>query len=174
MEQTPGCLRRADGTQVGVIIHTEYAKDAAGNTIVHRVIYSDSAGAPITLAAGESVYPGCCEREDVVVTGDGTQIAGAVRAATAAFSGAPDTFSTAAIGGTLHSITIAARGVADGLPGLTPNQVVVSLPGGNKVALLNGESRTFSVERSQDKELRREYDVSATGNAYATITWTVI
>lgn len=174
MEQMPGCLRRADGTKEGIIIHTEYGNNAAGSTIVHRTVYSDSSGVPITLAAGESVSPGCCERDDVVVTGNGTQIAGSVRAGTPEFNGAPDAFSTGAISGLLQSITILAVGVVDGLPGQTADQVIVIPPGGQQLALYNGESRTFSVVRTQDRELRRDYEVAASGNAYATITWTVV
>jgi hypothetical protein len=108
------------------------------------------------------------------VIGDGFQIAGPTRAALPAFNGAPDTFDTSAIGGMLQSVTVTAFSSQAGLPGLTANQVVVSMPGGNKINLAPGETRTWSVEREQDQELKREYSFVATGNAYATITWTVV
>ena len=108
------------------------------------------------------------------VIGDGFQIAGPTRSGTPAFAGAPDNFNTAAFGGQLQSITVAARGVTDGIPGQTANQIIVTMPGGAAIAMMNGETRTWSVERDQDAELKREFDFKATGNAYATITWTVV
>lgn len=172
MEQMVGCLRKADGTTQAIIIHTEYAKDAAGNTIVHRVIYADSTGAPLVLAVGDTVTPGCCAATDVAIVGDGVQIAGPARAALTAFFGAANTWDTSAVPGKLHSITVAAKSVQDGLPGTMPDFVIVALPGGNKIALMDGEVRTFSVARDFDAELKREYSFEASGMAYATITYT--
>lgn len=173
-EVVAGCRRFPDGTTQPVLIHIEYGVNTAGSVIVVRTLYTDAASVPITLGAGETVVPGCCATEPVKVVGDGVQIAGPTRAATAAFSGAPDTFSTSAIAGLLQSITVTAFATSPALPGQAANQVVVAMPGGNKIALAAGESRTWSVERGQDLELAREYEITAAGNAYATITWTVV
>lgn len=58
--QTPGCLRRADGTVQDVIIHTEYASNAGGGVIPYRTLYTLADSTPIALAAGDVVTPGLC------------------------------------------------------------------------------------------------------------------
>lgn len=156
------------------MIHTEYGFDAAGNVIVVRTIYSDSASNPIALAPGEAVTPGSCDMPSVGVVSDGVQIAGSTRASTPEFSGAPDTFSTSAIGGALQAIAITAFASTPSLPGNATDQVIVVTPGGNKIVLAGGETRSWAVERGQDQELKREFDIYASGDAYATISWTVV
>jgi hypothetical protein len=111
---------------------------------------------------------------DLIVIGGAATIAGATRALTPAFIGAPSNFTTATVPGILHSITVSARGVTDGFIGLTTNQVTVATPSGTSINLMSGETRTFSVERSMDGLLNREYVVDAFGGAYANITYTYI
>lgn len=61
IEKEVGCRRDALGAAVGnVFVHTEYRRNAAGETVVYKVRYTDSVGAPITLGAGETVTPGGC------------------------------------------------------------------------------------------------------------------
>jgi hypothetical protein len=55
-----GCMTNAAGIKTGVNIHYEYALNAAGETIVYKTRYTDAAGVPIVLGAGESVAPGPC------------------------------------------------------------------------------------------------------------------
>lgn len=108
------------------------------------------------------------------IIGDAFQIAGPDRNVLPPFNGAPTGFNTSAIGGKLQSITVTAFATTPGLPGMTANQIIVALPGGNKVNLAPGETRTWSVERDQDDELTRDFDIAALGMAYATISWTVV
>jgi hypothetical protein len=62
LEKTIGCLKDGAGTPIrSVEIHTEYGKNATGGTIVVATRYTDAAGVPITLAAGETVTPGECQ-----------------------------------------------------------------------------------------------------------------
>lgn len=112
--------------------------------------------------------------EVVVVASGGAQIAGVTRAATPAFNGAVQSWNSSAIAGRLQSITVTAWASTPSLPGQALNQVIVSPPTGDKIVLVSGESRTWSVARNDDVELLRDFDVFADGNAYATITWTVV
>jgi hypothetical protein len=106
------------------------------------------------------------------IIGGGVNIAGPDRAAIAAFTGAADTWNSSSVPDLLHSVTFSAKSVEDGMPGNTLHQIIVDMPDGSKLAMMNGETRTFSVERGQDYELKREYKVTATGLAYANITYT--
>lgn len=107
------------------------------------------------------------------LSGGGVQIAGPVRSATAAFNGAPTTWKTGLLAtGTLQSITIMAKATIDGLPTFTADQILVAMPDGTTIALCSGEVRSFAVSRDGANELANTYTVTATGNAYATITYT--
>ena len=174
IEPILGCWHKADGSTETVVVHYTYGVNAAGVEIIAAVRYATVDGTPIALAVGEAVTPGACAVASAPVIGDGYQIAGATRAATPAFTGAVDTFNTSAIPGMLQSVTVTAFATTAGLPGATTNQVIVAMPGGNKINLAPGETRTWSVQRDQDIQLEREYDITATGNAYATITWTYV
>lgn len=136
------------------------------------VYYTSALGAVIAAPAGWA--PGPCPSAMYAVTGGGAQVAGPSRASTAPFAGAADTWNTGQAGGLLHSFTVDAAGVTDGLPGQTSNQVLVDMPDGTSIALGNARVRTFSVQRDQDNELRRDYRVRATGNAHAIITYTFV
>lgn len=172
IEVVPGCRRYPDGTTSPVLIHVQYGTNSAGGTIVVATRYTDAASNPITLGAGETVEPGSCGPVMVGIVSDGVQIAGPDRAALAPFSGAAQTFSTSVVPGHMQSITVTAASVLDGLPGQTADQIIMVTPAGTKIALLNGETKSFSVVRGHDQELKREFEFEATGLAYATITWT--
>jgi hypothetical protein len=60
------------------------------------------------------------------------------------------------------------------MPGIAANRVELQFPDGTSLALFNGESRVFSVERTSDQELRTDTSVKAFGSAYANITYTFI
>ncbi|MFZ1491133.1 MAG: hypothetical protein WAS51_14440 [Ilumatobacteraceae bacterium] len=169
IEELVGCYTDAAGVHQNVVIHNVVDKDG----VVIATYYLDSAGSPINTTGG-TVVPGSCVAEPVALVGNGFQIAGATRAATPAFNGAPSNFDTSSIAGYLQSITVTAFATTAGLPGTVADQVIVALPGGNKIALSPGETRTWSVVRDQDIELKREYSVDAVGSAYATISWTVV
>lgn len=169
------CYTDAGGVKTSLVAHYEYRNAASGEAQLHAVRYTTSEGVPVDTSAG-TVEVGACSVSLGTIFGGGTQIAGPVRATTPAFNGALDTFdaaSVAAVPNLLHSITVSARAVTDGLPGQTLNQVVVDASDGSTFALMNNETRTFSVERGQDELLALTYAIRATGNAYATITYTV-
>lgn len=174
LEAVPGCRGFPDGSTQPVVIHYEYGKAVGGGVILVATRYTDAAGVPIVLGPGESVTPGECAPASAFPVGDGVQIAGPGRAALPPFNGASDTFNTSVVPGRLQSVTVTAFATVPGLPGQTASQVIVALPGGAKIALAPGETRTWSVERDQDQELKREFDIAATGNAYATISWTAV
>ncbi len=159
-----GCF----GTQT-VAIH--YVYDNAG---APKAVITNLSGVVVAGATLANTTLGVCTVQPVasVVTAGGAQVAGAIRAATPAFAGAVDNWDTSAVPDKLHSITVSARGVADGIPGATLNQVNIDLPDGTVLSLLNNETRTFSVTRDLDSELRRDYRVRVSGNAYASITYT--
>lgn len=94
-------------------------------------------------------------------------IAGATRSATANFAGAPSGWDSSAVPSNLHSITISARSVTDGVN--TANQIIVEAPGGEAIALFNNQTITFNIGRDPETGLRRDYRVRAFGNAYANI-----
>lgn len=168
-----GCRKDASGGSLGAVaIHYEYRHNAAGQVVLYKVRYTDEDGTPIALGAGETVSVGACVSPTVSIIGGGAQIAGTARAATPAFNGAPDTWDTGQVSDRLHSLTIAARSVIDGLVGLTANQIIIDMPDGTSIAMLNNETRTFSVARDVDGELKRDYRVRAAGRAYANITYT--
>lgn len=120
---------------------------------------------------GAVIVP-CNPPSTIGIISGGTQIAGPTRAASPAFNGAPQNYSTSALPGMLQSITVTAFATTPGTPGQTANQVIAVPPGGDNINLAPGETRTWSVVRDQDLELKREFEFVATGNAYATITWT--
>lgn len=99
-------------------------------------------------------------------------IAGATRAATPAFTGAPATVNTSGITGKLQSITVTASGITDGL--VSVDSVTVTLPSGVPLRLFNGQSFTWSVARNQDDEILKPIAVTASGNAYANVGYTTI
>jgi hypothetical protein len=55
-----GCLVEAGQPGVPVVIHYEYRDAASGNPQIHATRYTDAAGTPIALAAGQSVIAGAC------------------------------------------------------------------------------------------------------------------
>jgi hypothetical protein len=67
MSTAPACLTFAAGGSVTVLAHYEYAKDAAGGTIIRVVRYTDSAGVPITLGTGDTVAVGACPVAPVII-----------------------------------------------------------------------------------------------------------
>lgn len=152
------------------VVH--YVHDHAGRP---KVLITDVSGVVIPGATSANTTPGACPLpgpDQFTVTGGGAMIAGAGIAGTAEFAGAVDVWDTSAVPDRLHSMTVAARGVVDGLPGLSADQVTIDMPDGTTIALMNGETRTFSVARNSDNELRRDYRVRAFGLAYANITYT--
>lgn len=60
MEAITGCLTNAAGLKSNVAIHYEYRVSAAGERTLHKTRYTDSAGAPLTLVAGDVVSVGQC------------------------------------------------------------------------------------------------------------------
>ncbi len=60
-----GCRRFPTGTTETVNIHYEYRTAASGELVVYKTRYTDAVGAPIALAAGETVTPGACEIADI-------------------------------------------------------------------------------------------------------------
>jgi hypothetical protein len=170
-----GCLRAADGTVVGtVVVHYEYRAAINGNPVIHATRYTDASGTPVALSAGQTVTPGACAALEYLITGGGVTIAGPDKIATPvvpAFVGASDTWSTSAVPGVLQSVTVSAADVTDGHYGSSTNSILVVAPGLD-FAMFNGEVRTWSVVRPQDRALVREYAVQATGRAYANITYT--
>jgi hypothetical protein len=132
------------------------------------------AGAPYIVVGTPTMGACVVAALPIVVTGGGAQIAGPTKALTPAFAGTPDIWGTGAVPGILHSVTVSARGVTDGFVGLTANQITISMPDGTSIAMMDGETRTFSVVRDRDNELLRQYIVTAVGNAYANITYTFV
>ena len=161
-----GCF---NGVQ-SVAVH--YTHDEKGQPAVR---YLDNVGRVVVGATAANVTLGTCPlatSPQYTVIGGGAQVAGPDRAATAAFAGAVDAWDSSAVSDIFHSITFSARSIEDGVPGNTSHQVIIDMPDGTKLAMMNGETRTFSVERDQDRELKRDYRVTATGLAYANITYT--
>lgn len=68
------------------------------------------------------------------------------------------------------SITVSAKGVIDGLPTLTANQVLVTTSNGEVVAMLNGETKTWSAD--DGNTVLDTILVTAIGSAYAAIHYT--
>jgi hypothetical protein len=160
-----GCF---NGSQP-VAIH--YTHDEQGQPAVR---YLNNIGQVVIGANSGNVTIGACVLPDIqysIISG-GINIAGPDRAATAAFTGATDLWDSSSVPDFLHSVTFSARSVEDGMPGNTLHQIIIDMPDGSKLSMKNGETRTFSVERVQDRELKRDYRVTATGLAYANITYT--
>ena len=65
VEVVIGCRRFPTGTTETVNIHYEYRTAASGELVVYKTRYTDAVGAPIALAAGETVTPGACEIADI-------------------------------------------------------------------------------------------------------------
>lgn len=62
MTTADGCmLDTSNNSQVGVVIHYEYGKNADGNVILHKTRYTTAAGVPITLTGTQSVSAGVCQ-----------------------------------------------------------------------------------------------------------------
>ena len=57
---TQGCLANVAGLRTTIMVHYEYRTAANGNRTLHATRYTDAAGAPITLAVGETVSAGAC------------------------------------------------------------------------------------------------------------------
>jgi hypothetical protein len=147
----------ADGSLVKVT-------DMMGNTVPTPAGLSEG-GCPIVVP-------------QAFVMTDGTTIAGPVRAATPGFVGAAiqvdipgDISSTGFPTAALQSFTVTAFATTPGLETLTANQIVVYTSTG-RICLNPGETRTWSVERDQEQRLiASSPTVSATGNAYAHVSW---
>lgn len=123
------------------------------------------------------INAGVCElptQTELMVNAGGFQIAGPIRASTPAFAGSTNIWDTTSVPGLLHSLTVAARSVTDGVIGQTANQLTIDMPDGTSINMMNGETRTFSVARNQDGQLIREYRIRAFGNSYANITYTFV
>jgi hypothetical protein len=180
IETQIGCWAKPDGTRTNVVIHYDYGSNAAGQTILRATRYTDAEGVIVVPdpTAGETVVPGVCMIPNAIIITNNTTIAGAARAATAAFNGASASVDipalVAAISPTaiLQSFTVTAFSTTPGLETLTANQIVVNGVVG-RVNLNPGESVTFSVIRDQDQRLiASSPTVVATGTAYANISWT--
>lgn len=65
IEVVLGCRRFPTGATETVIVHNEYRLAANGETTIYKTRYTDAAGVPITLGAGETVNPGACEVADI-------------------------------------------------------------------------------------------------------------
>jgi hypothetical protein len=169
--------------RVPVVIHYEYGVAANGNTLVHAIRYTNADGTIYVPPAGYTITPGACPACPCPATGQvitggsaGPMIAGPTRAATAAFLGASPTASTASAPGLLQSVTVTAKSVTNGFKnGSTPNQIVVTCPDGSEFIMMDGQTFTWSVAgRESEAALKREYTVTATGNAYANIGYTYL
>jgi len=112
--------------------------------------------------------------EQFQIFSGGAVIAGDERSLTTEFAGYPLSWASSSVSGRFQSVTISARGVIDGGEGLTGSQIAIHMPDSSRFAMMNGQSMTFSVVRDQDYELYQEFQVYATGLAYATISYTYI
>ncbi len=65
IEVVLGCRRFPTGATETVIVHNEYRLAANGETTIYKTRYTDAAGVPITLGAGETVNAGACEVADI-------------------------------------------------------------------------------------------------------------
>lgn len=160
---------RRSGGILAELTRITYVNETVGPVILEHT----AAGVLISgdwIPAGDLVI---CTAYTEDVDAGAAMIAGTDAAATPPFIGAVDTFDTATVAGRLQSITVTARGVLDGLSGVTAHQVVITAPDGSKISMLDGESRTYSVVKGSDGALKREFFVAATGTAYAVISWTV-
>jgi len=73
----------------------------------------------------------------------------------------------------LQSLTVKAIDVVNGwFDWATTSQVVVSCPDGTVHIMMNGETQTWSIVNDNDSELAQIYKISATGSAYANISYT--
>lgn len=163
-----GCYTNG-ATKQTVAVH--YTHDEKGQPAVR---YLDNVGNVVVGATNANVTLGECKLDapSYNITGGGAHIAGPARALTPAFAGAASAWGTGSVPNSLHSITVSARGVLDGVPGGTADQILVTMPDSTVLAMMNGETRTFSVERDSDTALVREYEIAASGMAYANITYT--
>lgn len=166
-----GCYTNGDNKQT-VAVH--YTHDEQGQPAVR---YLDNVGAVVIGADDTNVTLGECQiaataATQYVVTGGGINIAGTDRSNTAEFIGAVQSWDSGSAPNDLHSITVAARGVIDSFPYMAADQILLHMPDGSVLSMMNGETRTFSVERGADYSLVREYKVEAYGMAYANITYT--
>jgi hypothetical protein len=164
------------GCYAGTTIMVHTIDDGKGQP---QVRFINGNGDVVVGATVANVTLGACSigvtpPANVVVRSGGVNLAGAGRSATPAFAGAAATWSTTSVPGSLHSITIAAKAVLEGLPTLTADQIRVTLPNGNVYTMMNGETRTFSVVRDFDASLFREYAIACSGMAYANVTYTYI
>ncbi len=139
---------------------------------VNDVTNATSTTAPAGATKGKCVVP---SRPLTGFTADqgGTPlgiIAGNLRAVTPNFTGASPSFDTSPVNN-LRSITVTAKGVIDGIN--SASQVIVIAPQG-KIALFNGQTVTFEVSYAPEGDLRQNYVIEATGNAYANIFGTFL
>jgi len=62
MTTAEGCMYdTSTESQVGVVIHYEYGKDAAGTLILAKTRYTNAAGVPIALTGTQTVTAGSCQ-----------------------------------------------------------------------------------------------------------------
>lgn len=138
------------------------------------VFWTNAAGAVITVPpSGPTLRRGVCAISNLVKSG-GEQISGPTRQLSSAFTGAQSVWSSSGYT-TLQSVTVIGRGITDGLPALTVNQVrIAHSVSGTVYNLMDGETRTFSVIKDTDSNLDGFFTVEAFGNAYSTITYTYL
>lgn len=168
-----GCRQDAAGIPLGpVVIHYEYRRAASGNPIVAAVRYTDVAGVPITLGAGQVVVAGECSPRSAALWPLGANYASGSFAA----SHDPDSNGAAWSGvtfGYLQSLTVTV--LRAGTTPASPNRVEVTFPtpGAPRLYLTQGETKTWSV--AQDGENIAEalvgMDIVAVGNAAFNIVW---
>jgi len=88
------------------------------------------------------------------------------------WAGAPNSIDTSIIPGSLCSITVIAKDVVNGLETLSADQIIIEYSDGTIHTMLNDTAETFSIVRTSDGALSREFTITATGNAYAKIIYT--
>jgi hypothetical protein len=170
------CYTTSAGVKTDLVAHYTYAPSVAGQLPrIVRTVYTDSAGVPVDTTGG-TVTVGACPiaapTQFEVIGGALPFIGGPVRATEPEFAGLSNTTDTTAVPGSLHSVTVSARGVIDGPS--SADTIFVDLPDGTKFYLMDGQTFTWTVARNQDLQLGREYKITATGNAYANIGYTFV
>lgn len=163
--QSVGCLHRADGTKLSIIIHTEYGINAAGGLIVARTLYTDAASAPLALAPGDTVSPGLCPVNQRLTTRlynlGGPSLAASMR---------PDG-STLILPANAQSVAVIA--LATGLPGAA-DRVDVTTATGTRTMRQSGESISWAVDGDGDRDLNGgAFTIQCFGSAYADVAVTV-
>jgi hypothetical protein len=153
--------------------YTRYQLMRNGVPVTPAVVYwvNDITGVSSNVMPVGATKGKCVISNAVTITGTAlAQIAGSGRVASDPnFSGQPNQVDTTTItgSGNLISITVSAKGITDGQSSL--NRVEITMPDGTIAYMFNGETKEVNLSRGQETALRREYIITAYGNAYANI-----